>query len=227
MKPEDIKLSDWVRILVGNVPAEFYIELLIRTVILFFLLIISMRFLGKRMAAQISHMEKVALFSLAAAIGIPLQAPDRGILPGVVIAVAVVIVGHVIANLIYRNEKFEKSVNDFVVNLVNDGVINMKGLAGTTLSVERLFAHLRAVGIKQLGEVKRFYLEANGTYSLIRQEQPGYGLSILPSFDKEFVSEQKECPETVCHACGKRRVENEDKEVCTSCGHHHWVRAFC
>ena len=227
MKPEDIKLSDWMRILFGEVPESFFIEVLIRTVVIFLLLIISMRFFGKRMAAQISRLEVTALFSLAAAIGVPLQAPDRGILPAVIIALVVVGVGRFVATLAYRNERFETSVDDFASCLVNNGVVDFKTLAGTTVSIERLFSHLRSEGIKQLGEVKRFYLEANGKYSLIKQEEPGYGLSVLPAFDKEFLSEQKESRETVCHNCGKRKADNENKTDCANCGHNRWDKAIC
>src|SRR6059058_5518901 len=105
MKPEDIKLGDWHRILFGEAPPEFFIELIIRSFFIFLLLIVSMRLLGRRIAAQLSRIEMIALFSLAAAIGVPLQAPDRGLLPAVVISVIVVGIGRLIAALACRNQR--------------------------------------------------------------------------------------------------------------------------
>jgi uncharacterized membrane protein YcaP (DUF421 family) len=90
MKKEDIHISDWLRILVGDVPASFYLELLLRAAIIYLLLMLAMRFMGKRMSGLLSRNELVAMVSLAAAIGTPLTSPDRGIVPAVIIAIVVV-----------------------------------------------------------------------------------------------------------------------------------------
>jgi len=53
-----------------------------------------------------------------------------------------------------------------------------------------LFAQLRGEGVKQLGEVKRLYFEANGSFSLIKKDHPQPGLIIIPGFDKELSEAQ-------------------------------------
>lgn len=69
MKPEEIHLNDWLRILVG-----------------------SMRLMGNRMGNMLSRNEMIALVSLAAANGVALMAPDRGLLP--VFVTAAIIIGY-------------------------------------------------------------------------------------------------------------------------------------
>src|SRR3954468_23758954 len=128
MKSQDIKLNDWMRILFGEVPTGFYIEVIIRAAFIFLLLVLSMRIFGRRMAAQINRIEMIALFSLAAAIGVPLQSPDRGLLPGVVIAIVVVIVGRLVASWAFRSQKFESFAEDDYTTLVLDGTILMSKL---------------------------------------------------------------------------------------------------
>jgi hypothetical protein len=61
MKPEEIKLSDWTRIILGPVPPEFYLELIIRVIFVYLLLMVSMRLLGKRMSTQMSMLELTAM----------------------------------------------------------------------------------------------------------------------------------------------------------------------
>lgn len=100
MKPEDIKWGDWARVWMGEVPPSFLLEAVLRTLFLFLLLIIGMRIFGKRMAAQLTRIEMIGLFSLAAAIGVPLQAPDRGLLPAVIIAIVVVSIGRMTSGLV-------------------------------------------------------------------------------------------------------------------------------
>jgi hypothetical protein len=46
MKPEEIYLSDWSRILIGEVPGSFYLEAIIRVVFIYLLLLVAMRLMG-------------------------------------------------------------------------------------------------------------------------------------------------------------------------------------
>jgi len=92
MKPDEIRLGDWARILVGEVPGSFYFEAIIRVVFIYLLLIVAMRLMGNRMGKVLTRNEMVAMVSLAGANGVALMAPDRGLLP--VVAVAAVIIGY-------------------------------------------------------------------------------------------------------------------------------------
>src|SRR3954468_20425666 len=108
MKKEEIYFSDWSRILLGEVPGSFYVELIIRSAVIYLLLMLSMRLMGKRMSGLLSRNELVAMVSLTAAGGTPLTSPDRGILPAVVIAIVVIYIERGISTIAFRNEKFER-----------------------------------------------------------------------------------------------------------------------
>src|SRR5436189_227928 len=54
MSADDVKPYDLYRILIGEVPWSFLIEVIFRTAFIFLILLISMRLLGKRMAGQLS-----------------------------------------------------------------------------------------------------------------------------------------------------------------------------
>jgi uncharacterized membrane protein YcaP (DUF421 family) len=223
MKPDEIKFGDWMRVLFGETPPEFFIELVIRSFVIFLLLIVSMRFLGRRMAAQLNRIEMIALFALAAAIGVPLQAPDRGLLPAVVIAVVVVLIGRLVASWSFRSQRFESIAEDDYTTLVLDGIILMDKLKMTRITVERLVAQLRGEGIRQLGEVKRLYFEANGSFSLIKEDRPKPGLAIIPEFDRELYTAQKKADQKVCKRCGHQQAKQETK--CPNCGSDEWIPA--
>jgi uncharacterized membrane protein YcaP (DUF421 family) len=227
MKPDEIRLSDWNRIIFGEAPPEFFIELVIRTVFLFVLLVIAMRLLGRRMAGQVNRIEMIALFSLAAAIGVPLQAPDRGLLPSIVIALVVIAVGKLVTAIAFRHQRFEAIAEDEYATLVMDGVIQMEKMRETRLTVERLYAQLRKEGIRHLGEVKRLYFEANGSFSLVKNENPPPGLAIIPAFDQALLDEQRHTQERVCDDCGnKQPLQQENGVTCRNCGNDKWVQAI-
>lgn len=226
MKPEEIKLGDWMRMWMGEVPPGFLLEVVVRIIIMFLLLIVAMRLLGLRMAAQLNRIEMLALFSLAAAIGVPLQVPDKGLLPAVVIAVVVVATGRIITYWEQRNQRFEKLISDDYAILVKDGIVQMKALKQTRLTVDRLTAALRNKGIRQLGQVKRFYFEAKGAFSLIEAAHPLPGLSVLPAFDDDFNKEQTATQKRVCCTCGAyKKTDRDDLEQCPNCKGNEWRQA--
>ncbi|MDN3551159.1 DUF421 domain-containing protein [Mucilaginibacter aquaedulcis] len=227
MKKEDIYFSDWSRILLGEVPGSFYVELIIRSAVIYLLLMLSMRLMGKRMSGLLSRNELVAMVSLAAAVGTPLTSPDRGILPAVVIAIVVIYIERGISTIAFRNERFERYAVGKLDVLVNDAVIDLEILKKVRISKERLMAELRGAGIKQLGSVKRFYMEAGGSFTLIINEEPNEGLLILPEWDQEFCGRLKPSSnQLACKSCGllqPRTIQTNDK--CPHCAANEWTVA--
>ena len=226
MKAEDIQLSDWQRIFIGDVPGGFYLEVILRIAIIYLILMISMRLMGKRMASQLSRSEMIAMVSLAAAIGVPLQSPDRGILPIVIIASIVISVQQLIAYLSFRNEKFETLSQGNITTLIEDNALNLENMRQTGITRERAFAELRSNSIYHLGEVKRLYFEAGGAFTLIKNIDTVPGLPVLPIWDKAYQNEMsKPCPELVCEKCGKMPAGNFASQPCGNCGNGSFINA--
>ncbi|MCF2492373.1 DUF421 domain-containing protein [Dyadobacter chenhuakuii] len=226
MKPEDIHINDWQRIFIGDVPPEFYLEVVLRIAVIYLILMVSMRLMGKRMASQLSRNEMVAMVSLAAAIGVPLQSPDRGILAAVVIAVIVVSVQQLIAKLATRNERLETVTQGDITPLIEDSHLNLHNMKKVGITRERAFAQLRSKGIRHLGEVKRLYFEAGGTFTLMRRYDQVPGLPILPIWDKEYQYEISEAAdEYVCEQCGNAAVDNATDQKCTNCSSDAFIYA--
>jgi hypothetical protein len=57
MKKEDIHLSDWSRLLLGEAPPLFLLEVFVRTLVIYVFLLFILRWLGKRMSGQLIIME--------------------------------------------------------------------------------------------------------------------------------------------------------------------------
>lgn len=227
MQAQDLKLTDWMRILVGEVPGGFYIELIIRAAFVYLLLMVSMRLLGKRMSSQLGRTEMVSLVTLAAAIGIPLQTPERGLVPAIIIALVIVYTGRWIAGRAFRNQKFEKRVEGNVSVLVNDSIFDLNEMCRVRLTRERLVAQLRSESVKQLGQVKRLYLEAGGSFSIIKEDEPKPGLSLIPHWDEELNNRfQKSTEFVVCQTCGAvyKTPVNAD-QTCSHCKACNWTEA--
>src|SRR4051812_33548222 len=118
MDPSQFKLTDWGRIFLGQFPPTIYVELLIRTIVIFALLMVSMRLIGQRMASQLNRTELAAVVSLAAAAGVPLLAPDKGLLVGIVVAAVVVVMARYVTLLSTRSARVEKMAQGYLTTLV-------------------------------------------------------------------------------------------------------------
>jgi len=223
MEKEEIHIYDIQRILQGNVPMEFYIELFIRAIVVYLVITFAMRLMGKRLSAGLSRGELAALATLAAGMGAILTAPERGLLPAILIVIVLVLLQRFINRKDVENRKLERLIQGERSILVADGVLQLEQMKKTRISKERLIEQLRNEQVEHLGMVKRLYLEANGSFSLLKNEKPSPGLSVLPDFDKEFLEEQLKSEEVVCHLCGNKKLPA--KNDCVVCGHSDWVVA--
>jgi uncharacterized membrane protein YcaP (DUF421 family) len=223
---QEIKLDDWRRIIIGEVPPSFFLELIIRAAIIFLVLMVAMRFMGKRMSGLLGRNELVAMVSLAAAVGIPLTSPDRGVLPAFIIAFVVVFIERLISRQVLFHPGFETFALGQMDTLIKNGVIDLKLLERVRVSRERLVAQLRSSGIKQLGGVKRLYMEANGSFTIIPTEEPVPGLTILPHWDTDFAKNFKYHDDKLaCEVCGLTVNTTQKPEKCPHCGSNKWTRA--
>jgi uncharacterized membrane protein YcaP (DUF421 family) len=104
------------------------------------------------------------------------------------------------------------------ITVVADGVLQLDHMETVVVSQERLFAQLRSSSLEQLGQVHRLYMEANGTFSLVKAPEPKPGLSLLPRWDEDFRKGQPEAPGLfACRNCG--HVEQSAQMPTTACPH--------
>jgi uncharacterized membrane protein YcaP (DUF421 family) len=216
MKKEEVHLGDWDRILFGEGPPAYLLEVIVRVAVVYLLIFISIRFMGKRMIAEMARADLVARVSLAAAVGLAIQRPGRGLLVSAVIVMVIIFVGKWLSALVYKNYNFERSFQGKYSMLVKDGVVDVKLTNKLLISKERLFSALREENIKHLGQVQRFYMEADGKFSLVKAEDPQTGLSIIPLWDQELRERQQKSDHPYCSNCGSKW--NHEQTDCAHCG---------
>src|SRR3954447_17443103 len=154
MEAQDIHLSDWHRILLGQTEWSFLIEVAIRAGVIYLLLLISMRMMGKRVASQLSLSELAVILTLGAVAGQPLQVGDRGILPMVAALFAALVFQRGLSWWSLKRPRIERIAFGEVSVIVADGRLLLEHMKQAELSAEKLFANLRTQRIEQLGQVR-------------------------------------------------------------------------
>ena len=220
-------LLDLHRILFGNAPWLFLVEVWLRTTITYALLVGCMRFLGRRVAAQFTLFEISIVVTLAAAIGVPLQASTRGLLPPLIIAIVVILLQRTLTRFGVRHRQFETMISTDLTTLVRDGVLQIAGMQQTNIGRKKVFELMRLNGYQHLGQISRAYMEPSGSVSVVRAGQQHPGLSVIPDFDRELVLEGQAKGYFACSRCGFTTISKEaPSSVCTVCGANSWVPAM-
>ena len=214
------------RLLIGDAPWEFAVEVIWRAAAMYVLLLIFMRLMGKRVAAQLTTMETAVVLMLGAAIGLPIQVLTQGILAAVVVLATTTALQRSLSGLALRSERLESIVYGDVVLLLCDGRMLLKNLRASKLSREMLTSELRAHGVQHLGELRRVYMETSGSFSLVRFQKPDAGLSLSPDHDDAFNQELRSAERWACWSCGATVARGDDAPgACRYCAAEHWIPA--
>ncbi|WP_324676887.1 DUF421 domain-containing protein [Hymenobacter sp. GOD-10R] len=226
MKKEEIHFGDWKRILLGNVPGEFMLEVFLRTIVVYLILLVVIRLLGKRMSAQLTITEMAVFITLGAIVSLPMQAPDRGILPGVLILICVLLLQRGLNYFAFKDRRVETTTQGDVSMLVKDGILQLDEMRKTAISHAQLYAQIRAKEILQLGAVKRMYVEGNGDFSIYPNAQPKPGLSVLPSRDESIHRQDEHADDLrACTNCATVVPPDQARTACPTCGQQNWTYA--
>lgn len=218
----------WKDLLLGSENWAFLGETVLRTFIMFIVIILSLRLLGKRGVKQLSVFELVVIIGLGSAAGDPMFYKDVGILPSLVVFAMIISMYSFITFLIGKNKKFEKLVEGKPVCLINGGVFEIDNFKKEALGEDEFFAELRLKGISQLGQVEQAIEESSGEISLFfyDDKEVKYGLPIMPtSLDHPLKSIDK-AGYYSCIFCGyTEKTEPVSVKTCPVCTKKEWIAA--
>ena len=147
---------------------------LIRSVILYLLLIIVIRLMGKRQLGEMEPSEFVVTMLIADLASVPMQDLGIPLLSGVIPILTVLSIELILSTLSYHSVAVRKLFCGKPVILMEDGKIIQENLKKTRLTPDELTEHLREKDIVDLTTVKYAILETNGQISalLYAKHQP-------------------------------------------------------
>ena len=218
----------WHHILFGSEDGSFLWETMLRTFIMFVIIMIALRLLGKRGVKQLSVFELVVIIGLGSAAGDPMFYKEVGILPSLLVFVMIVGLYSLITYLIGQNKKFEQLVEGSPICLIKDGVFETENFKKEALGADEFFAELRLQGVSQLGQIEQAIEESNGGISIFyfEEQQVKYGLPIMPDSLKDALRQIKEPGYYACSFCGHTHEFKEmEQPICPECGKNEWVKA--
>ena len=220
---EQIIAFDWPRLLWGDAPPLFALEIVFRTIVVYAYALLLLRWLGSRTVGQLSTVEFLLVIALGSAVGDPMFYPDVPLLHALVVVTVVVLANKGLDLLIARFKRAERLIDGIPEEVIRDGVIRKRFLASSSLGSSELFQQLRERGVDQLGQVKHAYIESDGNLTVFRSRLDARaGLSIVPPWEVEKPPEAA-AGLLACLRCG---TVQEGAGTCPHCGHRRWTPAL-
>ena len=140
-----------------------------RTAILYLLLIVSVRLMGKRQVGQMEPSEFVVTMLVANLAAIPMQDEGIPLFTGLVPILTVLGAELVLSALSMKSILLRKWLCGKPVILIENGHILQENLRRTRITMDELTGHLRLNEVLELDAVQYAILETNGSLSVFLQ----------------------------------------------------------
>ena len=218
---------DWQALFINDLDWEFAIEIVIRTLIMFAIILIFLRISGKKGVRQLSIFEVAIIIGLGSAAGDPMSNKDNAIIPALLVFITILGFYRLITWFAIKNEKFEKVLEGEPVYIIEDGIFNLDA-GDETYAKDEFFSEMRQQSIEHLGQVRTAILEPNGNVSFLfyEDDQVKPGLPVMPKLYKQKQKNISKKGDYACSFCGNIEHINEGPKKCERCEKEEWVKAI-
>ena len=143
------------------------LEKILRPIIVYAFLVISLRLSGKRELVQLNPFDLVVLLTLSNTVQNAIIGEDNSVLGGLVGASSLLVTNYLVVRFLYDHRKIEQIVEGRADVLIENGKVRPQRLKKELITMAQLEAAARKQGFASLQEVERCILEPGGTLCFI------------------------------------------------------------
>lgn len=158
-----------------NVPLPL-IEKVVRTLLVYFFLILMLRLFGKRELAQLNPFDLIVLLMLSNTVQNAIIGNDNSLLGGLLGAAVLFLVNEALVRFVFRHPRARRLIEGRPDELIKDGKILRAALRRNMITREELETAARKQGIEHLHDVESARLEVSGSLSFALHEPGTAGL---------------------------------------------------
>lgn len=197
---------------------------IIRAVLLYTMIILAIRIMGKRQISDLQTSELVVTLLISDIAAIPMQDAAQPLVSGIVPIAVLVLLEIVVSALMVKHSGFRKVVCGSPIVLINDGKVDQKQMRRLRITIEDLFEQLRQKDVFSIHDVAYAIMETNGKISVIKKPEkdtvsadmlslnvPDHGLETVVISDGELSDfSLKICEKDADWVYGILKTENYD-----------------
>lgn len=140
---------------------------LIRTIILYLLVILSMRLMGKKQIGELEPFELAITIMISELASLPMQDSRIPLLHGIVPILTLLILQNLFSLIQLKSEKIRSLINGEPSILIEKGKIDFQELKNQRFNINDLMEELRLQGYYDLENIEYAILETSGQLSII------------------------------------------------------------
>lgn len=144
---------------------------LVRTLILFAVVVVGLRLMGKRQIGQLQPYELVIIIMLSALAAIPMQNSGVPLISGLVPIVTLIVVHVALSYATLKSESARGIICGTPSVLIENGKIVEREMTRLRYNINELLEQLRAKNIPNIADVEFAILETSGHLSVIPKSQ--------------------------------------------------------
>lgn len=151
---------------------------LIRTIFLYFLVILVMRLMGKRQIGELQPYEFVITIMISDLAALPMQDTRLPLILGIIPIITLLFIKTILTQLQLKSQFTRKILEGEPCILVCKGKINYKALKKQQINLDELMEELRLAGYFDLNEIEYAILENNGQLSFLTSQSSSSNASV-------------------------------------------------
>lgn len=147
--------------------AQPWWEFVLRGLLVYGFLLITLRLTGKRQVGQLAPFDLVLLLVLSNSVQNSMNAGDNTVASGFILVATLLAVNGLMGWLTWRSKRAEILLEGRPQILVHNGVMDERVLTSERITQHELMAAVRQAGLSDLADVRVAILENNGRINVI------------------------------------------------------------
>ena len=182
-------------------------NILIKGIIIYIVVAVAVRFMGKRQIGELQPGELVITIVLSQIATMPLQEKDFPMLGGVSLVFLFVALELLSSYLAMKFRPYRTLMQGHSVLIIKDGHILQKNLAMIRYNTDDLIEALRLKDVFDISEVQYAYIETNGSISVKLKKRADY----VTPYDLDISAEENTLP---CLVISDGKIIKRDFDLC-------------
>ena len=155
------------------------VSILMRTIIIYIILSITLKIMGKRQISELEVSELVSTLLISEIASVTIDDPDIPLLNAIIPILFIFATEIIISTIKNKSEKLKRSIEGHPVYIIYKGRLLQSALSENRISINELLSEMRIQGIGDISEVNYAILEQNGSLSIIKTSDSTIAHSII------------------------------------------------
>jgi uncharacterized membrane protein YcaP (DUF421 family) len=147
-------------------------EKVLRPLIVYIFLVVSLRLAGKHQLAQLNPFDLVVLLTLSNTVQNAIIGEDNSVTGGVIAAATLLLANYFVVRFLFSHERLDRLVEGDADALIENGVLKEERLKKELLTKAELETAAHRQGFASLDEVQRAVIEPGGTLYFVGKKPP-------------------------------------------------------